>query len=403
MTAAVIASLGVVSAVVTPGSPVTADAVDIARVTKVVDGDTAQVRLGSSLVKVRFIGIDTMELGRCGSDKARRFVNRRIRFQDVRLSSNDPLAMSGERLLRHIDRSVDGKWVDMQLEVLQAGHALPLYFKDETDRWRPYMLAAQQARIEGRNLWNQSRCGAGPALGADLRLWVNYDGDGWDGDDTNSEWIRVFNAGKTEVDVSTWWIRSGSHDWFIFPSGSVIPPGEVATVYVGRGTRSGLDFYWGYSSPKFPNLVAKNPLGGGAYLFDPDGDVRASAMYPCMVNCGDPRIDRVRLDVTYHTPGLDPPNNPAGEYVVLRSVDGSTIDLSFTVLQYAGSTFEFPQGTTVSDGQPVTVRMNKGVDQPNEFFWGKDVSQLRNDGGQMVLRRPDAVVLACDSWGSGRC
>ena len=39
----------------------------------------------------------------------------------------------------------------------------------------------------------------------------------------------------------------------------------------------------------FENVTIGPPrLGDGGYLFDPDGDLRASMIYPCLVACAHP-------------------------------------------------------------------------------------------------------------------
>jgi endonuclease YncB( thermonuclease family) len=377
---------------------------ETARVEKVVDGDTARVTTTTGqFVTVRFSGMDSMETGRCNALPATRFMRKLINREQVRLSGTNPASVARGRLVRYVEVLNDGRWVDVQRVSLRQGHAVPLFFKGETTRWRSYMAAAQRARRDGLGIWDDDRCGAGPSAGAGLRLWINYDGDGDEKNDLNSEWVRILNTGPTSVDLSTWWIRSGNHEWFVFPSGSVVAPGEYTTVYVGTGVRSGSDHYWGNSTLKFPNLINPDPLGGGAYLFDPDGDIRASAMYPCLVWCGEQRSASLDLEVNYDSPGPDTQVDPNGEYVVIKNRTAAPVDISYTVLQSAGSTLEMPGGTIVEPWGDIVVHVGSGTDTDSTLFWGQPKAILANGGGAVFLRTTESTTIVCESWGSGRC
>jgi micrococcal nuclease len=55
---------------------------------------------------------------------------------------------------------------------------------------------------------------------------------------------------------------------------------------VGSGSSSGTQFFWGLADAAFENATDdERALGDGAYLFDPQGDIRAWMTYPCRVAC----------------------------------------------------------------------------------------------------------------------
>jgi hypothetical protein len=55
---------------------------------------------------------------------------------------------------------------------------------------------------------------------------------------------------------------------------------------VGRGDDDIDTLYWGLREPVFTNASgAPRYLGDGAFLFDPQGDIRAYDMYPCRLAC----------------------------------------------------------------------------------------------------------------------
>jgi hypothetical protein len=55
------------------------------------------------------------------------------------------------------------------------------------------------------------------------------------------------------------------------------------TLYVGSGTSDGASFYWGLPKSVFGQEIDdERAMGDGAYLFDPQGDLRASDVYPAL-------------------------------------------------------------------------------------------------------------------------
>ena len=60
-----------------------------------------------------------------------------------------------------------------------------------------------------------------------------------------------------------------------------MPPGGEITVYDGRGDSTESEFYWGLNYPAFENVTRdEKAMGDGAYLFDPQGDLRLRSSTP---------------------------------------------------------------------------------------------------------------------------
>ena len=59
--------------------------------------------------------------------------------------------------------------------------------------------------------------------------------------------------------------------------------------------------HWGLSDPPFENATTdRKRAGDGAYLFDPDGDVRSFVQYPCRFgNCRDRLAGKVAVVAGY--------------------------------------------------------------------------------------------------------
>ena len=142
-----------------------------------------------------------------------------------------------------------------------------------------------------------TRCGIGPNEGHPIGLWAQWDADGNDRDDVNGEYVKIRNYDVNQLAArsSGWYLRDSGLRRFTFPPGSAIPPNSSVTVYAGMGEDAGTDFYWGLAAPVFENATRDNPdIGDGAYLFDPQGDIRASMIYPCKVACSNPAKGRSR-------------------------------------------------------------------------------------------------------------
>ncbi len=366
-----------------------------ARVLDVNDGDTIGVDvLGDGVRRrdvVRFSGIQTMELrryhpkrrsGECHSVAATRVVERLIRRSGriVRLSSQNPRAKQDVRLRRWVAVRSGGAWVDLGERLLRQGRALWMGGREEHAWNRRYGTAEQLAARGGRHLWNPSACGGGPAAGLPMSLWVNWDPVGTDRRH-GGEWVKVRNLSPDRrLRLGGWTIRDASHLSFRFPRRYVLAPGEVAKVHTGRGRNRGDVFHWGLRRLVFENPRPGRHMGGGAYLFDRDGDIRAAMHYPCFVACAHPLRGGLALRA-----------RPRGnERVVVRNRTGGAIPLSGYALDVPGGLRPFGDRAVLQPGAAMTVEV-------------PDNRRLRDRGGRVRVVTFSGVRIACTAWGRGRC
>ena len=136
----------------------------------------------------------------------------------------------------------------------------------------------------------------------------------------------------------------------------------------------------------YPN-IGPDHLGDGAYLFDPQGDLRAAMTYPCLVACDHP--DAGALSLTAEPRGRD-------EGATIRNVAGRPVDLSGTVLA-VNDGFAFPLGDGVVLAPGEELELDLGADL------GMDRPILRDGGGVARVATFRDITLACDAWGTGRC
>jgi endonuclease YncB( thermonuclease family) len=267
------------------------------------DGDTVDVKLPTSTgkvktVRVRITGIQAMEQtvynshprkrrGDCHALPATARLDQLMRAGHgrVRLGAQDPASTTGNRLRRTVAVKIRGTWVDVGKVLTAEGHALWLPNPVEYAWNATYSKLSQEAALAQVNLFDTDVCGPGPSAASPLSLTVHADARGNDFDNVNGERVTIQNLDSVNpVLLGGWWLRDSALRRFYFPSDAVIAPGASVVARVGRGTNTATTFYWGLKRPAFENARDDGRgMGDGAYLFDPQGDLRAWMIYPCYV------------------------------------------------------------------------------------------------------------------------
>ena len=414
----------------TPGKARPACTFWSAKATFIADGDTIKADIagdGTSASKlIRFTGINAMELSRYSSSPRKRrgachgleatsLVERYVRRSHwrVRLAAQHASSRTGKRLRRSVWVKSGGRWVDLQKILLERGHALWLPNPDEWAHNADYRALAEAAAAAQRNLYDPGYCGAGPSEGAPLRVSVNWDADGADDSNLNGEWIDVHNAGAVPVPLGGWWVRDSyliknarGVPGYEFPAYAVAPPGGTVRVHVGCGDNTAdrpARFFWCQPSTVFENVNPRDDSGDGAYLFDPQGDLRGSAIYPCSIDCTDPLRGAVRLTVRPTTP----------ELIAIENVSGAPVDLAgYSVkLHLNGEPHRFifgyalDEGAALAPGEELRIYMDGSPRGDGTLTRHLDRGPfVLADGGNVVsLRSPADVVVDCADWGRARC
>jgi micrococcal nuclease len=130
---------------------------EVARVVRVVDGDTIAVRLHGRRERVRYIGVDTPESVKpgtpvqCFAHAASAANARLVAGREVRLVLDRERRDRYGRLLAYVYRLADGRFVNAEL--VRAGYAHTLTIPPN-DRFASRFAALQAAaRRRGRGLW----------------------------------------------------------------------------------------------------------------------------------------------------------------------------------------------------------------------------------------------------------
>ena len=118
------------------------------RVTRVIDGDTVELRNGDG---VRLLGIDTPEEGECGYDAATQHMERLVLGRSVRLVEATEDTDRYDRLLRYVIAA----GVDAGLRQIQSGQAIARY--DSRDGYGPHPREDRYIAVD-RKTPNAHRC-----------------------------------------------------------------------------------------------------------------------------------------------------------------------------------------------------------------------------------------------------
>jgi hypothetical protein len=284
-----------------------------------------------------------------------------------------------------------GRWRDVGAILVAEGQALWMPQATESAWNMRYSELENQAGLRGVGLWNSTYCGDGPSQTARLRMWVNADPDGDDYDFIDGgEWVKIENLDPVNaVPLGHWWVRDSGLRRYTFPASAVLAPGGTITMWVGHGANTPTDFHWRLDTPVFDNI------GDGAYLFDPQGDLRLASVYPCRMFCTDPLQGQV--EVTAH------PTDP--EYVLVRNVAAGPIDLYRHHLVTPRHSYAFGPGSVLAPGEAMRIDAegDPADDTRLEKGWDQEARILPNGGGTASVQTFTGIVAGCDAWGGASC
>jgi len=395
-----------------------------AKVFTTADGDTfnAKIREGghwSGRKDIRLLGVQAMELhdysrahGRKGDCHAVAAAERleyllqgpRVKRKIVRLAAfrkSSKTDGARGRLRRGVAYKQGGRWHDAATTLISEGHGL---WDPNGQEWawnNSLSKLAAEAAQQGIGVWDPSECGDGPSQDVVLDMKVKWDANGRDGHNVNGEWVRIINTSTTStISLQGWSIRDAylrSYSFphrFNFPRGAMLGPGESLRVRVGKGNDSATDLFWGEPDPIFENVEGgRRSIGDGAYLYDPEGDLRAYAQYPCRLNCHEPLKNKVTIKAHRRAP----------EYIQVKNTSNNAVDLWQYEIESVPYFYEFSRGTVLQPGESlfVVVKRDPKRDKALVKGWGLHEYILGDKSDVVSLRNPTGAPFACATWGRG--
>lgn len=396
---AILAAACLTSGAVTTGSSAEAAGPSqwFGTVTAVEDGDTFNITLdGGAEQRVRLAGVNTNEVNlpvSCLAIPARDRLRELILGKRIRLEAQNANSSALGRPIRH---AFVGN-VNVGELMVREGWGVPLVFPDEFDYAADYVNAFWDAQADGVGISRTDACGRGPAAGHSIDLVAQGDASGSDTENLNGEWVRIRNTGTTSLDLSGWWLKDTALDYYAFPSGTVVQPDASVTVHVGTGTDSKNELFMGLQRPVFSGV-------DGAFLLDPDGDIRAFDMWPCRGRCGDRAPSALRIaEVMYDVPGVNDDLQPNGEWVRITNTGSSPEDLRDWRIETYPYSVDSSARRIIGPGESVKVFSGTGSPTADKMYFGQTSSILNNEGDVVLLVSPDGDVVDCFSWGSSTC
>ena len=387
------------------------------KVTFIGDGDTMSVDVDGDGTKtpkhIRISGINATEEtyytnvpedrtgGECHANEAAAELERLVKRSKgrVRLYAQNPDSTSRGRWKRSVGVKINGTWRDVGRQMIKEGQALWMAGGREWGWNRSYSELAQRADHALVGIYDPDYCAPGPEPAAKLRMWVNSDAPGYDRRNPNGEWVKIKNLDPVnQVFIGGWRVRDSGLRGYVFPLWTYIPPGATITVHVGSGTdgETPSDFYWGLKHGVFDNVNSELGIGDGAYLFDPDGDLRLSMIYPCRDACTDPY--QGALDIRAYP-------RRSNEYVTVQNTSQAPVDLEGYRLASSPYTYDFAPGSVLQPGEQIRVDVKGDPADDTQFQrgWGLSHTILGNTSDKVSVQTFNYIDVACTAWGSASC
>ncbi len=286
----------------------------------------------------------------------------------------------------------------MQKILIQKSLGLAIPSSTEPTHNIEYLTLAQQVAKNGKGIWDPDSCGSGPDQNVSLKLIVHWDADSNDATNINDEWVSIQNTDPTQsINLSKWWVRDSSLSFYVLPAHTTLSPGQRVNIRVGKGTNTTVNKYWGLSEPTFDNG------GDGAYLFDPDGDLREWMMYPCLTYCTDPEIGNLSITKVSYDPAGSDADHVNGEYVKIKNVSDHDILMRPYIVRSWPYTYAFGPKTWIDAGDTLTLKVGKGSDSGSTRYWGKKAPIFNNSGDVVEIVTYDDIRLTCKAYGNKSC
>ena len=306
---------------------------DCGVVTSIADGDTISVKTDTGTLVVRTLGVQAPEVdhlpampAQCGGLEASAYMKRITPVGTVvqlrsRAYASYNTRTSEHRYYREIYiKDANGNFtVDTADELYKRGLAIwfPLAVVPGSGHYesvpnKRYFQELTTAISQKKGMWSTTLCPDAQIDGYDAqrditpKIWALMDPPGTDNvagpSDSRAEYIVVKNplTSSRPLDLSYWKIRDTALNFFMFPKGTIVKPGHIVKVYVGKGTNvpsRGL-YFFNLTRPLFQNFDATlyrstgYLLGDGVYLTDRQGsnhsggNMRAWFHNPCIDSAG---------------------------------------------------------------------------------------------------------------------
>ncbi len=383
-----------------------------AKVVRVIDGDTIDVDTNHDHhidARVRLLGLDAPEHGLCNFQASKAALASLVKHKVVTLVSDRGRTGIMGRPERRVLVPVGTELVDASTWMLQRGWAVWMPRKGEHTGSYEQHVAADQAAAAQLGWFNPTRCGAGPSQEDPLVMEVSYLADATYllsvNGRRNQEFIRIRNDGPTPITVDGWTLRVGNNRSMRVPPGGPIPPGGAIEVHISEGTNTPTDRYLNSPVPMLvdASIDGGTHLGMGSYLIDPDDDIRAHMTWPCTINCADPTGGTLKFSHVEYDPAGIENYNMNSEYLEITNEGTAPVRTGDFVIEEFPFVTELPPDHFLQPGETMRISSGRGDNSRLERFLNAPNPPMHNEGGRVLLRTYDTIVVDCFAWGSASC
>lgn len=270
-----------------------ADGLEKVRVTRVISGDTIEVRLSEGrLETVRYIGMDSPRARgeiECFGEKASSYNRALVSDNTVWLEFDEEKRDGHDRLLAYVYLDPN-KAVMVNSILIVQGFARVAIHPPNVRHGDMFRKLQQGARADDRGLW--AECNGGGPEKEDMKskeatspavviTCIHFDASGNDHTNENGEWV-VLRANQ-ETNLAGWLILDETDNRYNFPENLRLEKGETVRIYTGseddpkRDAGCGQDpnheLYWGSESAIWNN-------GGDTAYLRKDGESVVTCSYP---------------------------------------------------------------------------------------------------------------------------
>ncbi len=240
---------------------------DIAVVSRVIDGDTIELKTGE---RVRLLGINAPERDEPCSQEATGRLRELVEGKEIRVEKDIEDRDMYNRLLRYV--YVGNTFVNV--EMVEEGYAL-VYLYNDTIKYKDLLIEAEnKAKMAKRCMWMSpiTQC-AGCITISDF----HEDAEGNDCDNLNDEYVTFKNICTFSCRMTGWTVKDiASRSSYKF-SDFILNPEAMVTLYTGCGTNTNTKLYW-CNSGRDCNAIWNND-GDTLYLRNTNGTLIIDYQY----------------------------------------------------------------------------------------------------------------------------
>jgi len=236
------------------------------------------------------------------------------------------------------------------------------------------------------------------------------------GVEESGEWVELYNAGTSSVNLTGWQITDQDTHTYTFPSGATIAVGGYVVVHTGAGTNTSTAFYAGFTSGIWNNdgdeVLLENGSGTGVDYIQYDGGSGGDSPPSELTWAGDIPGTSEGNSIALMPDGNDQDDATnwiprSGSYITQGSANAPqpnptvTVDITYPTGKTYVSTCEEAQAMiTVTNNDSTASIYNVSVKAtlPSDFYYVSDNHGGTYNSNDHTITWSGLEITAGDSW-----